>query len=62
MKMYMAYDIIKQDIPKKDGWFKKMWNINLPDAKDGHAILTVEDQRFLLETYSNGIRVCNQQA
>jgi predicted phosphodiesterase len=53
----LAYDIIKQDIPKKDDWFKKMWNINLPDVKDGYAILIVEDGRFSLETYSNGIQV-----
>ncbi len=53
----LAYEIIKRDIPKKDDWFKKMWNINLPDAKNGHAILTVEDGRFSLETYSNGIYI-----
>lgn len=53
----LAYDLIKRDIPKKDDWFKKIWNMNLPDAKDGHAVLTVEDGEFSLETYSNGIRV-----
>ena len=53
----LAYDIIKQEISKKDDRFKKMWNINLPDAKNGHAILIIEDGKFSLETYSNGIRV-----
>lgn len=53
----LAYEIIKQDIPKKDFWFKKMWNINLPDAGDGHAVLTVENGQFSLETYSNGIHI-----
>ncbi len=54
----LAYEIIKREIPKSDDWFKKMWNINLPDAKDGHAILIVEDERFSLETYANGIKIC----
>ena len=53
----LAYDLIKQTTPRKDFWFKKLWNINLPDAKDGHAILIVEDGRFSLETYSRGIRI-----
>lgn len=53
----LAYEIIKRDIPKKDDWFKKMWNINLPDLKDGYAILTVENGRFSLETHSNGVQV-----
>lgn len=54
----LAYEIIKRDIPRKDDWFKKMWSINLPDAKNGYAILTVEEQRFSLETYSNGALIC----
>jgi predicted phosphodiesterase len=53
----LAYEIIRRDIPKEDDWFKKMWYINLPDAKDGHAVLIVEDGRFSLETFSNGIRI-----
>ena len=46
----IAYDIIKRDIPREEFWFKKMWNVNLPDAKEGYAILTFEDGRFFLET------------
>jgi hypothetical protein len=53
----LAYEIIKREIPKKDFWFKKMWDINLPDIKDGYAILIVENGRFSLETYSNGIKI-----
>jgi len=53
----LAYEIIKRDIPEKENWFKKMWNLNLPDAKDGHAILTVEDGQFSLEPYFNSFRV-----
>lgn len=53
----LAYDLIKQEVPRKDFWFKKMWNINLPDVKDGHAILIVENGRFSLETYSNGVQL-----
>ena len=47
----IAYDIIKRDIPREDFWFRKMWNINLPDAKDGYAILIFEGGKFFLETY-----------
>lgn len=46
-----AYDIIKRDIPREDFWLRKMWNVNLPDAKDGYAILVFEDGKFFLETY-----------
>ena len=53
----LAYDLIKQIIPRKDFWFKKLWNINLPDVTDGHALLIVEDGRFSLETYSRGITI-----
>ena len=53
----LAYDLIKQIIPRKDFWFKKLWNINLPDVKDGHALLIVENGRFSLETYSRGITI-----
>lgn len=53
----IAYHVIKRDIPKKDYWFKKMWNINLSDAKDGYAILNYDDGRFSLETYSRGIKI-----
>ncbi len=52
-----AYELIKRTIPKKDYWFKKMWNINLPDAKNGYAILNYDDGRFSLETYSSGIKM-----
>ena len=46
----LAYELIKQMIPRKDFWFKKMWNINLPDVQDGYAILIMEDGQFSLET------------
>ena len=51
-----AYELIKQPIVKDDAWFKKMWNINLPDVKDGHALLIVENGMFSLETHSSGIK------
>lgn len=47
----IAYNIIKRDIPREEFWFKKMWNINLSDAKDGYAILTFLDGRFFLDTH-----------
>ena len=52
----LAYDLIKQSIPREDSWFKGMWNINLPDIKDGHALLIVKNGVFSLETNSTGIR------
>lgn len=47
----IAYEIIKRDISREEFWFKKMWNVNLPDAKDGYAILTFSDGKFFLETH-----------
>lgn len=52
----LTYELIKQSIPREDSWFKRIWNINLPDVKDGHAILIVKDNQFSLETYSHGIK------
>jgi len=48
----IAYEIIKRDIPRDETWFKKLWNINLPDAKDGYAILNY-DGHFSLETHTS---------
>jgi hypothetical protein len=28
-----------------------LWDINLPDAKDGYAMLIMKDGKFSLETY-----------
>jgi predicted phosphodiesterase len=55
----LAYELIKQPIAADDYWFKKMWNINLPDIQDGHALLIVKDGVFSLETYSKGIKFTN---
>jgi hypothetical protein len=55
----LAYDLIKKPIDKDDFWYKKLWNINLPDVVDGHALLILKENRFLLETYSNGIKFNN---
>lgn len=51
----IAYELVKQPISKSDSWFKKIWNINLPDMKDGYAILNIEGTKFSLETYSSGL-------
>lgn len=51
----LAYELIKKQIPRKEFWFKKMWNINLADAKDGYAVLNYDQGRFSLETYSRGV-------
>ncbi|QDP72137.1 metallophosphoesterase family protein [Legionella israelensis] len=52
----LAFELIKKPISKEDTWYRKLWNINLPDAKDGHALLIVKDGKFSLETYSNGVQ------
>ena len=46
----IAYDIIMRDISRDECWFEKMWNVNLPDVKDGYAVLTFQEGRFFLET------------
>ncbi|WP_131793991.1 metallophosphoesterase family protein [Fluoribacter gormanii] len=53
----LAYELIKRPLAGDDSWFKRMWNINLPDVQDGHALLIVKDGVFSLETYSSGIKL-----
>lgn len=53
----LAFEVLQREIPKKDYWFKKMWNINLPDVQDGYAVLNYNEGRFSLETYSEGIKL-----
>jgi len=48
----IAYELIKRDIPRDEFWFKKLWNVNLPDAKDGYAVLVYSDGKFFLESQS----------
>jgi hypothetical protein len=46
------------DDPKNDGrrpWFRKLFAINLPDAPDGHAVLSLENGRVGLETLALGV-------
>lgn len=47
----IAYNLIKRDIQRDEFWFKKLWNINLPDAKDGYMILTYDDGKFFFESH-----------
>ena len=37
-------------------WYRGTFHINLPDAPDGHAVLSLEDGRLRLETVSLGLR------
>lgn len=53
----IAADLIMLPIPQKEFWFRKLWNINLPDAKDGYAVLSVENGQFELATFSRGIKI-----
>ena len=47
----IAYNLIKKDLPKKDFWYKKLWNINLPDVDMGYAVLVYVDEKFHVESY-----------
>lgn len=47
----LAYDLIKREIPREESWYRKLWNINLPDVKDGYAVLANENGRFSVETF-----------
>ena len=55
----LAYELIKKPISKDDSWYKKLWNINLPDVADGHALLILKQNKYSLETYSSGIKFSN---
>ena len=48
----LAYELIKRAIQRDEFWFKKMWNINLPDVKDGYAVLNYLGEKFYLESCS----------
>lgn len=49
-----ALNLIYSPLPDKEFWLKQPWNINLPDAKDGHALLIIDNGRFSLETFAKG--------
>jgi len=42
----LAIGLMKQEVQRDDFWFKKMWNVNLPDVKDGNSILSVNKGKF----------------
>src|SRR4029078_11298991 len=48
----LAYDLIKREIKKDEYWFKKLWNINLADAKDGYAVLHYVNEKFYVDCHS----------
>ena len=53
----MLVDFITNYITKRDKMrhnlssIKKLWNINLSDAKDGYMILIYDDGKFFFESY-----------
>ncbi len=49
----LAYDLIKCEIQRDEYWFRRLWNINVPDAKDGYAVLNYDKGRFYIDTYSD---------
>ncbi len=46
----LAYNLIKHEIQRDEYWFKKLWNINLPDAKDGFSLLIFKKGKFFIES------------
>ncbi len=48
----LAYELIQKELPDKHHWFKKLWNINLPDVENGYAVLTFERGKFTLDSHS----------
>lgn len=53
----LAVELIRREVQRDDFWFKKMWNINLPDAKNGYSVLTYENGRFYVDSYSWAIDI-----
>lgn len=51
----LAIELIRREIQRDEFWFKKMWNINLPDAKYGYSTLTYENKRFYVDSHSGPI-------
>ncbi len=48
----IADDLIKREIKREAYWFKNLWNINLPDVKDGYSVINYVKGRFYVESYS----------
>ncbi len=49
----LAFDLIKREIQRDEYWFRRLWNINVPDAKDGYAVLNYENGKFFLDSHSS---------
>ncbi|MCB1116321.1 MAG: metallophosphoesterase [Chlamydiia bacterium] len=43
-------DLLKAPLKNHHDWVRKTWNINLPDAHNGHALLYYDKETFTLET------------
>ena len=55
----LAFEVLQRPLPPEKNWYKKTWNFNLPDAKDGYAILEVDAGKFSLHTVSKGMSFGN---
>lgn len=53
----LAIELMNREVRRDEFWFKRMWNINLPDAKDGYSLLTYENKRFYIDSYSSAIDI-----
>lgn len=45
----IAYDLMKKKIDRDEYWYQDLWNVNLPDAHDGYALLIYHEGRFHVE-------------
>ncbi len=50
-----AYDLIRKPLPPLENWYRKQWYLNLTDACDGYAVLTVANRQLALQTYAKGV-------
>jgi hypothetical protein len=48
----LAFNLIKHEIQHDDYWFRKLWNINVPDAKDGYAVLSYDNGGFFIDSHT----------
>lgn len=53
----IAYELLHKELPPENQWYKKSWYINLTDAKDGYAVLIINNGEYSLETFSKGLKL-----
>ncbi len=52
----LAYDLLQKPMPSLETIYRKQWYLNLTDAGQGHAILTVHQGELSLQTHARGLK------